>query len=161
MPFAPAKEPAASAKKRVVIAEKPVAPEKPAVKRAPAELSGTSFAVDIPRGPAIPFVGTKERPPPAQPVAAKEPPPAPKPVAAPEAAPKPLISLEQHAALTVEIATYPAHAMAILARYGITPPQKVQLDQHYKRIVADPAKQAAWHAAYNAHYATLMRSPRR
>lgn len=76
--------------------------------------------------------------------------------------PKPVISLEQHAALTVEIATYPAHAMAILSRYGMTPPQKVELDQHYERIVStDPAKQAAWHAAYGAHYATLMRTPRR
>jgi hypothetical protein len=57
----------------------------------------------------------------------------------------------------VEIATYPAHALAILKRYGITPPQKVDLDKHYKRLVAvNPAAQAAWHAAYGAHYASLM-----
>jgi hypothetical protein len=155
MPFAPATDPE-------TMVEKPAPPKKPVVKRAPAELSGTSFAVDIPRGPVTPFVGTKEPSAPAPPAAAKEPPPARQPAATPEAGPKPLISLEQHAALTVEIATYPAHAMAILKRYGITPPQKVQLDQHYKGIVAaDPAKQSAWHAAYNAHYATLMRMPRR
>lgn len=64
--------------------------------------------------------------------------------------------------MTVEIATYPAHAMAILKRYGVTPPQKVDMDRHYQGIVgSDPAKQAAWHAAYGAHYATLMRMPRR
>lgn len=105
-------------------------------------LSGTSLAVDIPRGPATPFAA---RPP-------KEEKPA----------FKPSLSLEQHAALTVEIATYPAHALAILKRYGLTPPQKVDLDRHYQRIVSsDPAKQAAWHAAYGAHYATLVRMPRR
>ena len=128
MPFVASKEPALDA-------EKNVGPKKPHVIRAPAELSGTSLTVDIPRGPATPFAAAEK--------------PAEK---------KPVLSLEQHAALTVEIATYPAHAMATLARYGITAPQKVELDQHYKRIVGSDSKaQATWHAAYSAHYAKLIR----
>jgi hypothetical protein len=134
---------------------KPSVPEKPVVKQAPTELSGTSFSLDIPRGPATPFVTAKQVSPPeasAKPVVV-----APLPAKEDKPQPKTLLSLEQHAALTVEIATYPAHALAILKRYGLTPPQKVDLDQHYQRIVAsDSAKQTAWHAAYGSHYATLM-----
>lgn len=148
MPFAKGKEPP-------VIEEKPQAPAKPIVSRPPDELSGTSLAVNIPRGPATPFGEVKPAAPREDP-APRPPPKEEKPVY------KPQLSLEQHAAMTVEIATYPAHAMAILKRYGVTPPQKVDMDRYYQGIVAsDPAKQAAWHAAYGAHYAALMRTPRR
>ncbi len=132
MPFAGSKEPALDSEQKVV-------PKKPQVIRAPAELSGTSLTVDIPRGPATPFAAAEK---PAEKSAER----------------KSALSLEQHAALTVEIATYPVHAMAILGRYGITAPQKVELDQHYQRIVSsDPKAQATWHAAYSAHYAKLIR----
>jgi hypothetical protein len=137
-----------------VMGEKTAVSEKPVVKQAPAELSGTSFSLDIPRGPVTPFVAAKESA--AKPNVAATPETAPVKEDKPES--KLLLSLEQHAALTVEIATYPAQALAILKRYGVTPPQKVDLDQHYRRIVAaDSTKQAAWHAAYGAHYAALMR----
>lgn len=149
--------PFAAANTAAGIKEKPLVPEKPVVKQALAELSGTSFSVDIPRGPVTPFVTAKEAPAKesaAKPIVAT--PPAPAKEDKPQS--KLLLSLEQHAALTVEIATYPAHALAILKRYGVTPPQKVDLDKHYQGIVAaDSTKQAAWHAAYGAHYATLMR----
>ena len=152
MPFAAASASAAAP-------EKPKPTELPKVQPAPAALSGTSLAVEIPRGPATPFEaksGAAREEVAPEPAAPAPPPKEEKPAF------KPLLSLEQHAALTVEIATYPAHALAILKRYGLTPPQKVDLDQHYQRIVgSDPAKQAAWHAAYGAHYATLMRAPRR
>lgn len=127
----------------VAVADKPSMPEEgPPTNVAPRDaLSGTSLSVDIPRGPAMPFANA---------VIPEKPPFVPK------------LSLEQHAAMTVEIATYPAHVLAILERYGLTPPEKVDLDRHYQRIVAvDPNKQAAWHAAYGAHYASLMRAYRR
>lgn len=154
VPFAAGKGASSIDEKSIV----PVVPEKAVVKQAPAELSGTSFSLDIPRGPVTPFVAANDAPAKestANPIAlaSKR-----APVQEDKPQPKLLLSLEQHAALTVEIATYPAHALAILKRYGVTPPQKVDLDQHYKRIVAtDPTQQAAWHAAYGAHYAALMR----
>lgn len=115
----------------------PAEPKLPQVKPVPEELGGTSLAVEIPRELVMPFSSAKKEETPR---------------------PKPQLSLEQHAALMVEIATYPARTLAILKQYGLTPPQKVDLDQHYQRVVAsDPAKQAAWHAAYNAHYVALMR----
>ncbi len=141
-----------------IIEAKRLVPEKPVVKQAPAELSGTSFSLDIPRGPVTPFVTAKEasaKKSAANPIVLA---PEQAPVKEDKPQPKLLLSLEQHAALTVEIATYPAHALAILKRYGVTPPQKVDLDRHYKRVVAaDTTQQAAWHAAYGAHYATLRR----
>lgn len=114
-------------------------------------LSGTSLSVDIPRGQVTPFAKSPDalevRP---QQVVLNKPTFVPK------------LSLEHHAAMTVELATYPAHTLAILQRYGLTPPEKVDLDQHYQRVVAnDPGKQAAWHAAYGAHYRTLMQAHQR
>lgn len=158
--------PFVSADKPVVVDDKPAETKLPQVKPAPAALGGTSLSVDIPRGPALPFAGAKAKETPVEvtPKAVVAQPRVPEvPRKNEEKAPaRPLLSLEQHAALTVEIATYPAHALAILKRYGLTPPQKVDLDQYYQRIVAsDPAKQAAWHAAYGAHYAALVRMPRR
>ncbi|HRI63236.1 MAG TPA: hypothetical protein PK156_03340 [Polyangium sp.] len=118
--------------------DKPGQEKLPAVKPVPDELGETSLTVDIPRESVLPFASAKQE------------------------LSRPPLTLEKHAAMTVEIATYPARTLAILKQYGLAPPQKVDLDQHYQRIVTnDPAKQAAWHAAYNAHYVTLMRAPRR
>ena len=162
------------------VTESTVIADKPTVKRPPAELAGTSLSLDIPRGPAIPFVAAKDPPPRQTPEASPATPARealsgtslavdiPRSLATPfdtETRRAPLslpLSLEQHAALTVEIATFPAQAMSILSRYGITPAQKVQLDEHYRRIVStDSSKQAAWHTAYKAHYATIMKGARR
>jgi len=132
--------------------EAPTLEEEAAANAPPREaLSGTSLAVDIPRGMAMPFSKSKEA------LGVQEKPSLPdKPVFTPK------LPLEHHAAMTVEIATFPAHALAILQRYGLTPPEKVDLDRYYQRIVAsDPGKQAAWHAAYGAHYATIMQMSRR
>ncbi len=123
--------------------DKPLKENVPEIKPAAAALGGTSLALEIPRESVLPFASAKQE-------------------TAKQELSRPLLSLEEHAAMTVEIATYPARTLAILKRYGLAPPQKVDLDQHYQRIVTnDPAKQAAWHAAYNAHYVTLMRAPRR
>lgn len=136
-----------------VLADEPLSPEEEvAADAGPRDaLSGTSLSLDIPRGPAIPFAQSKAA------SAIQEKPIVPeKPVFTPK------LPLEHHAAMTIEIVTYPAHALAILQRYGLTPPEKVDLDQYYQRLIAsDPAKYAAWHAAYGAHYATLMRAQRR
>ncbi len=70
---------------------------------------------------------------------------------------RPLLTLEQHASLTVELAMAPERRAEILARYRITPEQKDPLDRHYERLTQeDPEQRAAWHAAYRAYHAWLI-----
>ncbi|MDC3958400.1 hypothetical protein KEG38_31380 [Polyangium jinanense] len=71
--------------------------------------------------------------------------------------PPPLLTLEQHASLTVELAMAPDKRPEILARYRLTPEQTFELDRHYERLVqTDASKHAAWHAAYRAYHAWLV-----
>ena len=65
----------------------------------------------------------------------------------PTAAPR--LTLEQHATMTAEIAVAPERAMAVLARYELTPEAKRAMDEHYRAVVAaDPGAREAWHQAY-------------
>jgi hypothetical protein len=111
------------------------------VARPPPALAGTSLALDVPRGPALPFLGAASAVPsseaPAEPVE-----------------PMPWLSIEQHAALTAELAMAPGDADAILARHRITPAGKAAIDRHYSaRVMAIPEVRGAWHGAYAAYFA--------
>lgn len=166
-----------------------------AMAQAPPALAGTALALDVPRGPALPFVETKESPAPAQPNPSPPPTEAPRPalsgtslaldvprgpdtpfealaatkldvpiprdlvrkIVSSSAAPK--LSLEEHAALTVELAMAKERAAEVLSRHRITQAEREALDRHYQAVVsADEQKRAAWHAAYQAHYAQIAAS---
>ncbi|MDC0743228.1 hypothetical protein [Polyangium mundeleinium] len=78
--------------------------------------------------------------------------------------PRLLLTLEQHAALTLELALHPGQEAEVLARYSVTSEQKAQLDQQYReQVAASPGARAAWNKAYRAHYERLSRQrpPRR
>lgn len=72
-----------------------------------------------------------------------------------------LLSLEQHASLSVELALAPAKTTEILARYGLSPGQKKALDDHYRARVAASAKdREAWNRAFEAYRAWMLRQGR-
>jgi hypothetical protein len=131
-------------------------------------LGGTSLAVDVPHGPALPFAG-QEAPKPkrkrselgklsfdlkaaagiAPPPAQKAEPPAP-------SAEPPTLDLEQHASLTAEIAFAPERALATLAEYGLTPEAKRAADDHYRaKVAASPEVREAWNRTYREYYEWL------
>ena len=125
-----------------------------------AAISGTALALDVPRGPHLPFAsapraalsGTSLLVPIPRELVQKPAPPPPR-----DASPK--LSLEEHAALTVELAMAPARAADLLAKYRITQAEREALDRHYQAIVgADERRRAAWHEAYRAHHARIAGS---
>jgi hypothetical protein len=119
-------------------------------------LSGTSLALPVPKEPALPFA-PKARPEglgetallleiPRDLIQSLTQKPAP-----------PALTLEQHAAMTVEIVMEPARTAEVLARYGVTAAQREQMDRHYERVVHESeASRAAWHEAYRAHHARIV-----
>jgi hypothetical protein len=95
--------------------------------------------------------------------------PAPSVVAAPAAAPSQdattttaLLTLEQHASLTCDIAAAPERALETLARYHLTPAQKVTADQHYAaRFTREPGLREVWTRACQTYRAWLAANLRR
>jgi hypothetical protein len=72
-----------------------------------------------------------------------------------------LLTLEQHASLSVELALAPKQATEILARYGLSPGQKKALDDHYRaRVAASVEDRDAWNRAFEAYRAWMLRQGR-
>jgi hypothetical protein len=78
--------------------------------------------------------------------------------APPPAAPfAPGLTLEQHASMCVEIALSPARVAETLARYRITPQEKVLIDRHYRdRVAASAEVRAAWERSYQSYQVWLQ-----
>jgi len=67
------------------------------------------------------------------------------------------LTLEQYASLCVEIALAPAREIEALARYRITPREKVLTDEYYRaRIAASPEVSAAWERSFQSYQAWLQ-----
>ena len=67
------------------------------------------------------------------------------------------LTLEQYASLCVEIALAPAREIEALARYRITPREKVLTDEYYReRIAANPEVRAAWERSFQSYQAWLQ-----
>ena len=117
------------------------------------DLSETSLALNVPRGPVIPFarpaVATPATPPPIAPSASTQ---------------AVALTLEQHASLCVELALAPEHTAETLARYRLAPEAKALADQHFRvRMDQDPETRSAWDRAYKTYHAwvTTSRGPSR
>ncbi|MDC3960019.1 hypothetical protein KEG38_39560 [Polyangium jinanense] len=126
-----------------------------------AAISGTALALDVPRGTDMPFDDRKNSKELASTQLLLEIPrelvrrPLPSSAPAPPELP-PKLTLEEHAALTVELAMSPERSAEVLARYRITQADREALDRLYQAIVsADERKRGAWHDAYKAHYARI------
>ncbi|AUX46765.1 uncharacterized protein SOCE26_082740 [Sorangium cellulosum] len=127
---------------------------RPVVNRAPEALTGTSLRLDIPRGAALPFARE-----PSGGAAAGVARPA-TPVPSPPSPPLP-ITLEQHAALTLELVLDPRSTAQILGRYRLSAAEKERLDAHFKqRFAEEPPLWAQWQKAYRAHHARLLSAGR-
>jgi hypothetical protein len=63
------------------------------------------------------------------------------------------LSVEQHAALQLELETYPNHRAQVLARYAVADEASLKAldEQMYTVLGSDPAKLAAWRAAREAY----------
>ncbi len=71
----------------------------------------------------------------------------------------PVLTLEQHASLCVELALAPARAAETLARYRITPQEKTLVDQYYRdSIAASPEARASWERSYQSYHTWLRSS---
>jgi hypothetical protein len=96
---------------------------------------------------------------PAPPKAAPPPKPPPLPPRATQASPppassQPVMSLERHASLCLEIAVDPARTADALARYQVTAADKARADEHYRaRCAADADLHAQWNHAYAVYHA--------
>lgn len=152
LPFVETQEPAAQPSPPPTLA--PDESPRPAI-------SGTALALDVPRGAEIPFDGKKSPNVLASTQLLLEIPrelvrrPLPFSAPAPPELP-PKLTLEEHAALTVELAMSPERSAEVLARHRITQAEREALDRHYQAIVtADERKRGAWHDAYKAHYARI------
>lgn len=67
------------------------------------------------------------------------------------------LTLEQYASLCVEIALAPAREIEALARYRITPREKVLTDEYYRdRIAASPEVRVAWERSFQSYQAWLQ-----
>ncbi|MDI1448431.1 hypothetical protein [Polyangium sp. 6x1] len=126
-----------------------------------AAISGTALALDVPRGKGTPFEGKKSPNELASTQLLLEIPrelvrrPIPFSTPAPPELP-PKLTLEEHAALTVELAMSPERSAEVLARYRITQADREALDRHYQAIVgADEQRRLAWHNAYKVHHARI------
>ncbi len=148
LPFAPGL-PLASP--RIVVPDAP-RPSRPS-------LAGTALALDVPRKAALPFARAPSASVPPSSAEARSP-SAGRDAAEPDAsaATQARLTLEQHASLTCDIADAPHQALDTLARYGLTPADKVAADAHYRdRFAREPAAKAAWESAcqtYRAYLAT-------
>ena len=106
-------------------------------------LTGTTPATDIPRGPALPFSSS----------------PAPR---APTPAAAPILPLEHYACMCVELALYPTHGAAILARYGIHDDERRRLDGYWgAKVRQDAGARALWERIYAEHWTRLGGPPKR
>lgn len=130
--------------------------EKPSplpVVKAPNKLAGTSLAVDVPRGPALPFAAREQ-------VKDKS-----KEASAPpegEWRAEAALTLEQHVSMTVEIALAPEKAMDVVARYGLTAEGKRAVDGYWRaRVEGDAAVREAWQRAYQVYWEWVVKSGRR
>ena len=66
--------------------------------------------------------------------------------------PPPVLTLQQHASLTVELELAPKNAAAIHARYGLTAGMKKAVDDHYHaELSRSPELRRAWRAARDAY----------
>jgi hypothetical protein len=64
----------------------------------------------------------------------------------------PSLTLDQHAALCLEVAVDPARADEALGRFHVTAADKAHLDEIYRaRLQADPALRARWNVAFETH----------
>jgi hypothetical protein len=129
----------------------------------PNSLAGTSLALDSPPAPALPFadqassppVNPRPRPKLAETSLAVD---VPNKAALPFGSEAPPLTLEQHASLACEIAAAPERALETLARYRITPAQKVSCDQYFAALFArDPSLRARWEEAKRT-YADFLAS---
>jgi hypothetical protein len=67
---------------------------------------------------------------------------------------QPVLSMERHASLCLELALDPGHAEETLARYQVTAEDKELADRHYKaQSAADPAFRTAWNRAFETYRA--------
>jgi hypothetical protein len=74
-----------------------------------------------------------------------------------EAASEPGLTLEQHASLCTEIAFRPDRAAETLARYGLTPEVKAEMDAVFKaRMAADAEVRGRWYRASETYLMWLM-----
>jgi hypothetical protein len=72
------------------------------------------------------------------------------------------LTLEQYASLSVDLANAPARHAETLARYRLTPEDKIALDKHYQqRFAAEPQFRAAFDAAMRAYGVWLAGQARR
>jgi hypothetical protein len=114
-------------------------------------LAGTSLALDVPKGPALPFAGLRpnvERPP--------------SPESTTPASNASPLTLEHHASLCCELAVAPERAAETLARYRVTPAEKQAADRHYgERFVREPGLREAWDRAYQVYRTWWIESTRR
>ena len=144
----------------------------PAVKRAPAALTGTTLGQIAPKAPALPFAGAAPPPAPAPLPPVKRAPAAltgtsmahvaPKaPVlpfggGAPAAAEPPALMLQQYASLCVEIGLDPKREGEISARYGLSTDRRQAAERHWQaRIEADSTTRAAFDQACTTYRAWL------
>jgi len=81
------------------------------------------------------------------------------PVAGPGSPTSTVLTLEQHASMTAEIAARPDLAMATIGRYGLTPQAKRAADDHYRAaMAADGEVKVAWERAYRTHGEWLVKA---
>jgi hypothetical protein len=63
----------------------------------------------------------------------------------------PLLTLEQHASLTVELTVASDRHADVLARYQLTPAEKAAVDAYYRAAMQDPAVHAKWRVACDVY----------
>lgn len=117
-----------------------------------ASLTGTSLALDVPRGAPLPFAGSNARP--DRPSSGDRPP---DPAVVPSVGHRPpTFTLEQHASLHVELDLYPDRQAQTLVRYGLTGDTKTAIDlQMTTQMARDPAWHERWNQAYQTYRAWL------
>lgn len=131
------------------------------------DIDGTTAMADHSSGPIMPFKGDANQRPVSVAPAVKTPESAApvlgaRPAAAPVAPTNPAMSLENYAALCVELAMYPVHRVEVLRRYSIDEAQRGQLDAFWSpRVQMDPQLRAAWDGYYMAHWTRLHGAAKR
>jgi hypothetical protein len=111
------------------------------------KLAGLSFGLSIPN--ALPLARS------ALPAAPKVEPKVFAAVPAPQ--PPPPLTLEQHASLCAELSFAPESEAEILARYWLTAPAKLLVDQFYRERVGESAEaRAVWDRGYREYFAWLV-----
>ncbi len=78
----------------------------------------------------------------------------------PPPAPPPPLTLEEHAAMTLELTLRPGRLAEVLRLAGLDPGSKARLDQHYGALRrSSPQINAAWEQAYRAAWSSWMAAP--